>query len=206
MLTFDEFFARCHGHWLIERTYHYLPSGEVERSHTEYQVAGLPDREKRRIITMALPTGTTLAEGYEADCPAFSIAFDTVSETGERRSMNLAALFILDHLVPSSQWHSPLPLPIAAAISPHDPDILTGYYLRDEGYSESGAIAGRFTYQPSRNTLEMTTVYRRSVAVDQMRLINDNTRIRTIVTYDRPTDGSAPSVINLVGSGLEQKQ
>jgi hypothetical protein len=205
MLTFEDFFIACTGLWKTERTYHYMPEGEVERSYTEYQVDRLSDTEKRRIVAMSLPTGT-IDPNHETDCPGFTIAFDTVSETGDRKSMSLKALFVLDQWMPDHGVKA-FPVPVAAMVKP-DEAILQGYYLRDEGYSEAGAIAGRFTYNPDRRILEMTTVYARSVAVDQMRLIDTHTRLRTIVTYEKPTETDenvAPSVIRLVGFGLERK-
>jgi len=43
--------------------------------------------------------------------------------------------------------------------------------------------------------------------VDQMRLLAPDLRLRTIVTYQRPTDTSElPSVIDLVGFGVERRQ
>jgi hypothetical protein len=85
--------------------------------------------------------------------------------------------------------------------------VIQGFYLRDEGYSEAGAIAGRFTYQPTRQTLEMITYYRRSVAVDQMRIVTPDLRIRTIITYQRPqSNDQPPTVIDLIGFGTERKQ
>jgi hypothetical protein len=84
--------------------------------------------------------------------------------------------------------------------------VIKGYYLRDEGYSEPGAVKSRFTYLPSRQTLEMTTYYRRSVAIDQMRLVAPDLRLRTIITYKRPETGEAPTVIDLVGFGVERRQ
>jgi hypothetical protein len=206
MLTFQEFFAICNGFWTTERTYHYQPGGEIERSYTEYQVDPLADVEKRRIIALALPPDTAMIPDYENQCPGFTIAFDTVSETGDRKAMSLTALFVLDALMPEAKFAAPLPAAVAAQIPDRDPDIQQGYYLRDEGYSEAGAIAGRFTYQPTRRILEMTTVYARSVAVDQMRIISPDTRLRTIVTYQRPIDQSPPSIISLVGFGLERKR
>jgi hypothetical protein len=205
MLTFQEFFDLCNGLWTTERTYHYLPSGKVERSYTEYQVDPLSELKKHRIITMALPTEAVHTE-YTADCPGFMIAFDTISETGARTAMRLKALFILDAMLPQVKLSNQLPTPIVAQVPASDAEIQQGYYLRDEGYDESGAIAGRFTYHPTRRTLEMVTVYSRSVAVDQMRLISSNDRLRTIVTYEKPIDQSPPSVIKLVGFGLEHKQ
>jgi CpeS-like protein len=207
MLTFQDFFTACTGLWTTERTYHYLDNNELERSYTEYQVDGLSDAEKRRILATCLPQGA-MAQCYETDCPGFAIAFDTVSETGDRKTMSLKALFVLDAWVPDLVVPDELPLPIAAqgpSITDND-EVQRGYYLRDEGYSEAGAIAGRFTYYATRRILEMTTVYARSVAVDQMRLISPDTRLRTIVTYQKPVNIEPPSVINLIGFGVERKQ
>jgi len=50
----------------------------------------------------------------------------------------------------------------------------------------------------------MTTYYRRSVAVDQMRMVAPDLRLRTIITTS--AQGETPSVIDLVGFGVERKQ
>ena len=49
-------------------------------------------------------------------------------------------------------------------------------------------------------------MYSQSVAVDQMRFIDVNTRLRTIVTYRRPEANVTPTEISLVGFGLERRQ
>lgn len=199
MLDFQEFFNACSGLWKTERIYHYMQNGEIERSYTEFQVNPLTDDEKDKLL---MPN-----ENLKVDrtsnliFPGFSIAFDTVSETGERVSMSLKALFIPDTAVSLSNAPK-LPLPVAAEVTE---DAIQGFYLRDEGYSEGGAIAGRFTYQPTRQTLEMTTHYKRSVAVDQMRFLSPDTRLRTIVTYQRPEAGQVPTVTTLIGFGVERK-
>lgn len=209
MLDFQDFFAACTGLWITERTYHSMMRDEVERSHTEFRVHALTPTEKHQILSggsdpSEAPLKLTGLSDDDAACPGFAIAFDTLSEKGEAVSMSLKALFVPDAYVDSAAKPKPLPLPIAAQIHLDD-TVIQGFYLRDQGYSEAGAIAGRFTYQPVRQTLEMTTYYRRSVAVDQMRLLSPDLRLRTIVTYQRPTDGSAPSVIDLVGFGVERK-
>lgn len=202
MLNFEEFFDACAGIWKIERTYHYMDDGEIERSHTEYDVKALTDLEKQ---VMLKPT-EELEVQPGGKFPGFAIAFNTVSETGEQVSMNLKALFVPDTQV--IRHNSPnLPDPIAAELPANLEETIRGFYLRDEGYSEAGAIAGRFTYLPSRQTLEMTTYYRRSVAVDQMRFLDPKTRLRTIVTYQRPESAQeVPSAIILVGFGVERKE
>ncbi len=202
MLNIDDFFAACTGLWVSERTYHYGVGGETERSHTEFQVDSIPDDDKRRVVTLSFPDGS-IAPEQAGQCPGFFIAFDTVSEKGEKVGMKLMALFVPEKYLIGVEMPA-RPVPVAAQLA-EDSEILRGYYLRDEGYSEGGAIAGRFTYQPSRHTLEMTTVYSRSVAVDQMRLIDPQTRLRTIVTYERPPEGQAPSIISLIGFGVERK-
>jgi hypothetical protein len=199
MLDFQEFFNACSGLWKTERTYHYMQNGEIERSYTEFQVNPLTNDEKDKLL---MPNENLQVDRtIDAIFPGFSIAFDTVSETGDRVSMSLKALFVPDTAVSHSSAPK-LPLPAAAEVPE---DVIQGFYLRDEGYSEGGAIAGRFTYQPMRQTLEMTTHYKRSVAVDQMRFISPDTRLRTIVTYQRPEAGQIPTVTTLVGFGVERK-
>lgn len=199
MLDFQEFFNACSGLWKTERIYHYMQTSEIERSYTEFEVNPLTDDEKDKLLmpneNLKVDRTTNLI------FPGFSIAFDTVSETGDRVSMSLKALFVPDSAVSYSSAPR-LPMPVAAEVTD---DVIQGYYLRDEGYSEGGAIAGRFTYQPTRQTLEMTTHYKRSVAVDQMRFISPNTRLRTIVTYQRPEADQVPTVTTLIGFGVERK-
>jgi hypothetical protein len=217
MLSFPDFFTACSGRWTTERTYHYTLKNEIERSHTEFTVQPLEKAYKQNIIS-SLSGGTQekgeepqvavaeLTEAQNGEIPGFSIHFDTISETGEQVSMSLNALFVPDRYMSSHGWDaSPIPIPAAAEVSDRDDEVIRGYYLRDQGYSETGAIAGRFTYQPSRQALEMTTFYRRSVAVDRMRFIGPNQRLRTIITYERPQDNQPPTTVNLVGFGLEQR-
>jgi CpeS-like protein len=208
MLEIQDFFSACIGTWTTERTYHYVRQNEVERSYTEFNVAGLESAKKHHISSTFLPVGS-IANPAEIDrFPGFRIGFATVSEKGERVSMNLNALFVPDRAITAPQLLTVDPLapalPLVAEIA-DSPELVRGLYLRDEGYSESGAITGRFTYQPTRQTLELVTYYNRSVAVDQLRLINANSRLRTIVTYRRPQPGEVPTEIDLVGFGLEQK-
>ena len=212
MLSFQEFFAACAGVWTTERTYHFVQESEIERSYTEFNVDALTETEKQRIL---VPSDETSEGRFQVDtskmsqgiCPGFQIAFDTVSDKGERVAMTLKALFVPDEYIEVSEAIAQPPLPLAAQI-PTEPigDVIQGFYLRDQGYSEAGAIAGRFTYQPVRQTLEMTTHYKRSVAVDQMRLISPDLRMRTIVTYQRPEANQVPSIITLIGFGVEHKQ
>lgn len=221
MLSFQDFFTACAGLWKTERTYHSIIENEVERSYTEFRADSLDLAEKQRILSNSFAGNhspsrslSNLAIDLEQvmqnplSVPGFAIFFDTRSEKGEEVSMSLKALFIPDLYVTSkTSGFNAMLLPIAAQV-PTEPagEIIQGFYLRDKGYSEAGAIAGRFTYQSVRQTLEMTTYYNRSVAVDQMRFINPDLRLRTIVTYQRPTDNTLPCVIDLVGFGVEHKQ
>lgn len=221
MLKFQEFFTACTGQWQTERVYHDILTGEVERSYTQFRVEPITQIQKQKILSLSagsIEVNAKSTNSQELDNPGFTIAFDTRSESGETVSMSLQALFVPDaDVLPSSVIKMPLPVvakvvldqetsPQEAGIATHS-QVIQGYYLRDQGYSEAGAIAGRFTYQPIRQTLEMTTYYRRSVAVDQMRMIAPNLRLRTIVTYQRPTtDSEPPSIINLVGFGVERRQ
>ncbi len=210
MLEFQNFFQACVGTWTTERTYHYLPQSQIERSFTEFRVESLTDDQKKQILSLSQLSGIKVEEvllnSEKSLCPGFTIAFDTVSETGERVSMSLKALFVPDaygNLANASAQIPPLP---TAAQVPDIEEVVQGFYLRDEGYSEAGAVASRFTYLPSRQTLEMTTYYRRSVAVDQMRFVAPDLRLRTIITYQRPESGEMPTAIDLVGFGVERRQ
>ncbi|NJR38949.1 MAG: phycobiliprotein lyase [Leptolyngbyaceae cyanobacterium CSU_1_4] len=216
MLTFQDFFVACDGFWTTERTYHSVLEDAIERSYTEFRAKTLNQAEKQKMLLGTTPTDLTFP-GIKIDveqgmsdpsaCPGFAIAFETRSETGEEVSMSLTALFVPDRYITSQTTSEPIPLPLAAQVPLQlNGEVIQGFYLRDQGYSEGGAIAGRFTYQPARQTLEMTTYYNRSVAVDQMRFVNPDLRLRTIVTYERPQDGSMPTVINLIGFGVERKQ
>lgn len=218
MLSFQDFFTNCAGLWKTERTYHSVLTGEVERSYTEFRASVLDLSEKQQILSGS--SSNDSADSAFADLaidveqaminpitmPGFAISFETRSETGEEVSMSLKALFVPNTYVLSKiPERVTMPFPTAAQVPNDSEEIIQGLYLRDQGYSEAGAIAGRFTYQPTRQTLEMTTYYRRSVAVDQMRFVEPNLRLRTIVTYERPFDDASPSVINLVGFGVERK-
>ncbi len=201
MLTFQDFFQACDGTWSTERTYHYYDKGEVERSHTDFTATTLDGVVKSNLLMSVMPEGVT-AEAVSAS-PGFAIRFDTVSEWGATVGMSLQALFVPEQFVVGAVQDI-LP-PMAAQMAAQE-ELVRGFYLRNEGYSERGAIAGRFTYLPTRQTLEMTTVYSSSVAVDQMRFVDLNTRLRTIVTYRRPEANVTPTEISLVGFGLERRQ
>ena len=214
MLSFQDFFTTCTGLWTTERTYHSTLRGEVERSYTEFRADPLTASEKQAILSSQssatlpiMPSDIVTLTEDESLCPGFAIAFDTRSEKGEQVSMTLQALFVPDRYLMLTQPIQTPPLPIAAQVLTEPlGETIEGFYFRDEGYSEVGAIAGRFTYQPTRQALEMTTYYRRSIAVDQMRIIAPDLRLRTIVTYQRPEANESPTVIDLVGFGVERKQ
>lgn len=210
MLDFQEFFTACTGLWKTERIYHYIQNGQIERSYTEYRVEALTSEQKHQILSLSALSGLKVNITQKTDdenvCPGFAIAFDTVSEKGERVAMSLKALFVPDAYVTEAPEQVENHYQPSAACVPESAEVIRGFYLRDEGYSEGGAIAGRFTYQPTRQTLEMTTYYRRSVAVDQMRFVAPDLRLRTIITYQRPQAGETPTVIDLAGFGVEKRQ
>ena len=209
MLNFEEFFDNCTGVWKTERIYHSLQVGEIERSYTEFRVTSIAQAQKQEILQKSVLNNfgadTTKLMEQQGAFPGFAIAFDTQSEKGETVSMSLQALFVPDSYIPKQANIEPVPPPLTAQVD-SEAEVIQGFYLRDQGYSEAGAIAGRFSYQPVRQTLEMTTYYRRSVAVDQMRLIAPDVRLRTIVTYHRPQVGEIPSTIDLIGFGVERRQ
>jgi CpeS-like protein len=208
MLSIEDFFAVCAGRWQTDRIYHYPLQGEVERSYTEFNAESLTFAEKHQISSSFIPREFFKSDQGIDSSYGFAISFETKSETGEEVSMRLKALFVTDEVLtyPEQLPRDPAaPATPATANLPDTLESIQGFYLRDEGYSESGAITGRFTYLPSRQSLEMTTYYSRSVAVDQIRVISPQLRLRTIVTYQRPAPGKVPTVIDLVGFGLERR-
>src|ERR687885_2996888 len=158
MLKFQDFFTACTGLWKTERIYYSVLQGQIERSYTEYTVESLTGDEKQQILSLSQLSGIKVdmaqVKSEAIACPGFAIAFNTISETGEQVSMSLKALFIPDAYVTPDETSVAIPsIPLAAQV-PTAPEVIQGYYLRDEGYSEPGAIQSRFTYLPSRHTLE----------------------------------------------------
>lgn len=179
LAIFQEFFEHCIGTWNTERTYHYLTNQEVERSHTDFVIHRLTSEQKQKVLA---------DNGYEPtvveQLPGFHLAFNTVSETGEKVSQALNMLF-----VPKGE----------AAM------ILTGDYLRDRAYEEARPIISQFRFNPETRELLMTTQYTRVVSVDSITLINPRLRIRRIFNYRRPTADEPMDEMLLVGFGVEQK-
>ncbi|MEO0868583.1 MAG: phycobiliprotein lyase [Cyanobacteria bacterium J06642_11] len=178
--VFQTFFDHCVGHWSTERTYHYLTQNEVERSHTDFQVSPITDDLKSKVL---------LDNAYESvpdlsTLPGFHLAFNTVSEKGDKVSQSLNLLFVV---------HS------------ESGSILEGDYLRDRAYEESRPIISHFRFDGHTRELLMTTNYTRVVSVDSITLINPETRIRRILNYLRPPAGQPLEKLGLVGFGVEQK-
>lgn len=178
--VFHTFFDHCVGSWSTERTYHYLTQNEVERSHTDFQVSPLTPELKAKVLS---------DNGYGdvkelAALPGFHLAFDTVSEKGEKVSQSLNLLFVVNH---------------------ETEHTLEGDYLRDLAYEEARPIISHFRFDTRTNELLMTTNYTRVVSVDSITLINPEIRIRRILNYLRPPAGQPLEKLGLVGFGVEQK-
>ncbi|MEM7066901.1 MAG: phycobiliprotein lyase [Cyanobacteria bacterium P01_B01_bin.77] len=178
--VFHTFFDHCVGSWSTERTYHYLTQNEVERSHTDFQVAPLTPELKAKVLS-----DNAYGDVKELTAlPGFHLAFNTVSEKGEKVAQSLNLLFVVNH----EEGHT-----------------LEGDYLRDRAYEESRPIISRFRFDGHTNELMMTTNYTRVVSVDSITLINPETRIRRILNYLRPPAGQPLEKLGLVGFGVEQK-
>ncbi len=182
LTEFHEFFAHCVGKWQTERTYHYLTTGEVERSYTEFQVNPLTPELKIKVLKdnqydLSLVPDLSIL-------PGFNLIFNTVSEKGERVAQDLNLLF-----VPHSET------------STH----ITGDYLRDRAYEEARPIISHFTFDRRTNELLMTTNYTQIVSVDSITLINPDLRLRKIINYYRPLPTQPLTEVVLVGFGVEQK-
>ncbi|MEO1623168.1 MAG: phycobiliprotein lyase [Cyanobacteria bacterium J06632_3] len=184
LTVFHQFFDSCVGSWDSERTYHYLSEGEIERSHTEFQVAPLtPDRKVKVLADNNFP------ESSKMDiCPGFHLMFHTVSEAGvvKDQSLNLA-------FVPNEETVG-------------NAHILSGAYLRDRAYEEDRPIISDFRFDARTRELLMTTRYTRIVSVDSITLVNPQMRIRRIFNYIRPPEGQPLDKLALVGFGVEQKR
>lgn len=165
LTKFHYFFECCIGDWSIERTYHYLTHQEIERSHTEFQVAPIPPALKQKVLQ---DNQYAITAGVE-NLPGFQLAFQTVSEAGEEVSQELRALFVPKH---------------------QEGTALKGDYLRDRAYEESRPIVSHFSYDSETRELMMTTQYTKVVSVDSITLINPKLRIRRIFNYRRPIEGA----------------
>ena len=177
--TFHEFFDCCVGHWVTERTYHYLAQQHVERSHTEFDVHPVDLAQKQKVIADNSYETVTDLDQY----PGYHLAFQTVSETGERAAHDLNMLFVFQQ----------------------QGNILVGDYLRDRAYEEANPMIAKFQFDPAIRELRMQTTYTRIVSVDTITLVNPKLRIRKIINYLRPEEGQPLQEVALVGFGVEQK-
>ncbi|MEC4983015.1 MAG: phycobiliprotein lyase [Oscillatoria sp. PMC 1068.18] len=180
--SLQNFFDRCLGSWITERTYHYLSQNpqEVERSRTEFNVNPLtPDLMAKVLSDNEYPETAPSEERT-----GFQLDFYTISEKGEEVSQQLNALFI-----PQNENNL----------------CVEGDYLRDRAYEEERPIVSHFCFYRDRQELLMTTNYTRVVAVDSITLVNPHLRIRKILTYQRPPEGQPLEKVVLVGFGVEKK-
>jgi hypothetical protein len=178
---FQTFFDHCVGTWVTERTYHYLRHQEVERSHTEFIIHPVSSEIKAQVLAdnqMSTDQDLTHLPGYQ-------LAFQTVSETGERVSQQLNLLFVPRNLADST---------------------IEGDYLRDRAYEEDKPMVSHFRYHIPTRELLMTTHYTRVVSVDSIQMINPQLRIRKILNYQRPPENQPLEQVVLAGFGVEQKQ
>ncbi|MBW4696717.1 MAG: phycobiliprotein lyase [Aphanocapsa lilacina HA4352-LM1] len=183
MTTIDEFFGACLGKWSIERTYHYLgdAEGRVERSHTNYDIRPLTAERQCKVLADNERPADTPEPLY-----GFYLAFDTLSERGEKVAMDLNILFVPARLEAGG--------------------YLEGDYLRDRAYEEARPMVSHFRYDPERAELRMTTRYTRVVSVDSITLVQPDLRIRQIQNFRRPQFDSLPlRELELVGFGVEKK-
>lgn len=178
---FQTFFEHCVGDWSAERTYHYLRSQTVERSHTEFQIRPISLEQKQQVLQdNERPDRADLDQ-----IPGYHLDFQTVSEHGDRVAQSLNFLF-----VPNAETGS----------------ILEGDYLRDRAYEEAKPMVAQFHFTIATQELIMTTHYQRVVSVDSITLVNPALRLRRILNYHRPATEDAPlDQIALAGFGVEQK-
>lgn len=180
LTQFHNFFDCCIGGWHTERTYHYLPQQDVERSKTDFIIRTLTPEFKEKVLR-----DNNYPANHEINgLLGFHLAFETVSERGEEVAQQLNMLFL-----PQKDT--------AAAIE--------GDYLRDRAYEEDRPIIAKFRFDPVTSELLMTTTYSSVVAIDSITLLSPRLRIRKILTYQRPPEGKPLEELLLVGFGVEQK-
>jgi CpeS-like protein len=177
---FHQFFEACVGQWKTERTYHYLTHQEVERSHTEFLVQPISSERKKQVLT----DNEYPSQPNPDILPGYHLAFETVSEKGDRVNQALNMLF-----VPQGS----------------EGVVVKGDYLRDRAYEESRPIVSQFRFDAEKRELLMTTNYTHVVSVDSITMVNPNLRIRKILNYRRPESGEDLQEVVLVGFGVEQK-
>lgn len=177
---FQEFFDCCVGSWTTQRTYHYLTEQEVERSRTEFIIESLTADAKAKV----LQDNQRPSHPQVETLPGYQLAFQTVSEKGEKVAQQLNMLFV------PHQFDSP---------------ILEGDYLRDKAYEEAKPMVAHFRYDTRTRELLMTTRYTRVISVDSITLVNPTLRIRKILNYQRPPESEPLKDVVLVGFGVEQK-
>jgi hypothetical protein len=182
MTSIDAFFEACLGKWSIERTYHYLNpiEEEIERSHTNYDIRSLTEANRLKVLK-----DNERSDPGDVKLHGFALAFDTVSERGDKVAMELNILF-----VPTTEVEG----------------VVEGDYLRDKAYEEARPMVAHFRYDPSRAELQMKTRYTRTVSVDTITLVNPQLRLRQIQNFRRPQFDDFPlKELELVGFGVEKK-
>ena len=177
--VFQQFFTDCVGSWVSERTYHYLTQQEIERSRTEFTVQPLNNQQKTKVLTDNAYEQSGSLESF----PGFNLGFYTINDKGEEVSQNLNLMF-----VPTVE----------------SGNFLEGDYLRDRAYEEARPIISHFRFNSVTKELLMTTNYTRVVSVDSIILTNPNLRIRKILNYQHPLEGTLDKIL-LAGFGIEQK-
>lgn len=186
--SFKTFINKQVGHWASERTYHYIGGPvngkELEQSTTVFQVAPLNSGDISKVFTLnEVPQD-------ESAC-GFRVIFDTIMRnTGRKVHAETDVVFLCQQVSPRG--------------------VLSGVYLRSQGYEDKDPAAATFTFTSGMDVgvgqLNMVTRYSQVVSVDQITLMDDDTRLRRIVNYKRPQTSEEPlKEIQLLGFGVEKR-
>ncbi|MEL7037351.1 MAG: phycobiliprotein lyase [Cyanobacteria bacterium J06592_8] len=177
---FQEFFDYCVGAWRTERTYHDLTHQEIERSRTKFVIDPISRETKVKVLR---DNEQSIKQNLE-ELVGYHLAFETVSEKGDRVSQQWNILFI------PQKFEFP---------------YLEGDYLRDQAYEEAKPMTAHFRYNIQTRELLMTTHYTQVVSVDSITFVNPKLRIRKILNYQRPREKRPLEKVILAGFGVEQK-
>lgn len=186
--SFNTFINKQVGHWASERTYHYVgghQSGkDLEQSTTVFQVAPLSADDITNVFNLNEVERDDSATG-------FRVIFDTIMRNTGRKVHAETDVVFLPQTVSNN-------------------GILSGIYLRSQGYEDKDPAAATFTFQSGMDVgigqLNMVTRYSQVVSVDQITLLDEDMRMRRIVNYKRPERSEDPlKELQLLGFGVEKR-
>lgn len=152
-MDITEFFQQSSGKWFSQRTSHHLAFKQSEGGKSDLTIEMLPKDD---------PAVVKLCEQYEVD-PALAlcgarVSWDGTMEWDEEKHSGSTVL-----------------VPIADADQPNE-----GKLLREQGYAEKAAVAGRYV-MGSDDALTLITEYETMYSEERLWFASPNLRLRTSI-------------------------